>query len=98
VDQLQLWVRGGNHLLVRGPRVDLAEVARLFQSWEVPSVESLLGKTDSPSHAIMTRAFREEIEVFCILPSPEAHSKAVALLLDELRQRGVPEIGATDPS
>ncbi len=94
---MQLWVRGGNHLLVRGPRVDFPEVARLFQRWEVPSLESLLSKQESPSHSIVTWAFREDIEIYCVLPSEEEHSVAVRQLLNELRQRGVPQIEVTGP-
>jgi hypothetical protein len=94
---LQLWVRGGNHLLVRGPRVDFSEVGRLFHRWEVPSLESLVSKRESPSHSIVTRAFREDIELYCVLPSDEEQSIAVRQLLDELRWRGVPQIEATDP-
>lgn len=95
---MQLWVRGGNHLLVRGPRLSFAETQRLFQQLEVPSAESLLGNAKSPSHVIVTRAFREDIELYCVLPSAQANSEAVRQLLDELRARGVEELLATDPS
>ena len=97
MDLLQLWVRGDNQLLVRGPRLSFAETQRLFQRLEVPSAESLLGNTKSPSHAIVTRAFREDIELYCVLPSLDANSKAVQQLLAELRARGVEELRPTDP-
>lgn len=98
MDRLQLWVRGDNHLLVRGPRLSFTDTQRLFQRLELPSVESLLGQTESPSHTIVTRAFREDIDLYCVLPSPNANSAAVQQLLDELRARGVEELRPTDPS
>ena len=97
MDLLQLWVRGDNHLLVRGPRLSFAETQGLFQQLEVPSPESLLRNTKSPGHTIVTRAFRENIDLYCVLPSAHAHSEAVQQLLAELRARGVEELRATSP-
>lgn len=93
---MQLWVRGGNHLLIRGPRLEFAEIQREFQALEMPAWESLLAQPKRPRYEIVTRAFREDIAVYCVLPSAEAHSAAVEQLLQELRARGVPEIRATE--
>jgi len=98
VELLQLWVRGDNHLLIRGPLMSFAETGRAFQALEVPTIDSLLQEAKCPSHSIVTQAFREDIEVYCVLPSAAAHSAAVETLLGELRARGVPKIQPTELS
>lgn len=76
--------------------MNYADTLAAFQQMEVPSVASLLGNEKRPSHMVVTRAFRENIEVFCVLPSSTPHSEAVEILLAELRARGAAEICATD--
>lgn len=85
---LHLLVRGGNHLLIEGPRLNYQTAWVLMGRLEMP----LIGEENplSSEHRIVTKAWREQIGVAMVFPCPEPQSPAVEALLGELSERGVP--------
>lgn len=94
---LGLIVCGDNHFLIRAPQPSAAEAQALVRRWTFPSIADLLGQSPPlpPQYQISTREFREDITWALVLESPEPHSPAVAQLLSELIQRGIPITNVT---
>ena len=85
---LGILVHGDNHFIVRGPRPDRETALALVRHWSVIRI----GAETPPSLAqwrISTREFREDLQWAIVAPGAGEVSPAVAVLLDELRARGV---------
>lgn len=85
---LHLLVDGANHLLIEGPRLGYEEARLLMWRLQMPTIGEATPL--SPQHRIVTKAFREDIAVAMVFQNDEAHSEAVARLLEELSGRCVP--------
>lgn len=84
-----LLVFGDNHLIVRGPRPDGETAIMLARRWSVIQIGAV------PPHElggwqIVTREFRENLEWAAIVNGEGDVNPEVAVLLDELRARGIP--------
>jgi len=81
-------VCGSNHFIVRGPKPDRETALRLARYWSIIEI----GGKERPEFAawrISTKEFREELSWAVIAPDDGEISPAVAILLEELRDRGV---------
>jgi hypothetical protein len=78
-------VHGNNHFIVAGPRPDEAQARALVRQWAVIQIG---GVAPIPGWEIRTKAFREDLE-WAVVVGGGAASAAVAVLLAELRARGV---------
>jgi len=85
--QLGILVHGDNHFIVRGPQPDPETALELVRHWSIIRIG-----TAAPSHLsawrISTKEFREDLEWAIVVPAGEP-STAVAILLEELEQRGI---------
>ncbi len=79
-------IHGDNHFIVAGPRPDHAQARALVRQW---SVIQIGGVASIPGWEIRTKAFREDLEWAVVVPGDRQASPAVAVLLEELRARGV---------
>lgn len=81
-------VHGDNHFIVRGPLPDRGVALALVRHWSLIRIGAT---TPEPLRAwrISTREFREDLAWAVVVPGERPTSPAVALLLDELAQRGV---------
>lgn len=84
-------VTGDNHFIVRGPSPDEATALELARHWSIIQIG-----TPTPPHLerwqISTREFREDLQWAVIVPGEGEISPAVAQLLAELVERGVPMV------
>ena len=81
-------VFGDNHLIVRGPKPDVATALALVKHWSIIRI----GTTTPPELAdwrISTREFREDLEWAIVVPGDGPMTPAVRTLLDELAARGI---------
>ena len=79
-------VHGDNHFIVRGPEPDIPTALDMVRRWSLIRIGE-----PQPDHArISTREFRENLEWAIVLPGEGEMSAAVAQLLRELQDRGVP--------
>jgi hypothetical protein len=79
-------VHGDNHFIVAGPRPDEVQARALVRQW---SMIQIGGVAPMPGWEIRTKAFREDLEWAVVVPDGRPASPAVAVLLEELRARGV---------
>jgi hypothetical protein len=81
-------VHGDNHFIVRGPLPDRAASLALARHWSIIQI----GRTTPDSlraWTISTREFRENLGWAVVVPGEREISPAVAILLDEMRARGI---------
>jgi hypothetical protein len=83
-----LLVCGDNHFIVQGPKPDLAQARALARTWSIIHIGGTTALELAP-WTICTRAFREDLE-WAIVLDGDRMSEAVADLLRELADRGVP--------
>lgn len=85
---LGLLVHGNNHFIVRGPFPDRVTSLALVRYWSVIQIGATM-----PSHlqswCISTKEFREDLEWVVVVPGDADCSPAVAVLLEELKARGI---------
>jgi hypothetical protein len=79
-------VHGDNHFIVRGPEPDFEAARDMARRWSVIQI----GAAPADHARISTKEFRENLEWAVVLPGEGEMSGAVAQLLAELRERGVP--------
>lgn len=85
---LGLLVHGDNHFIVRGPFPDRVTSLALVRYWSVIQIGATM-PSNLEFWRISTKEFREDLEWAVIVPGDAGHSPAVAILLEELRARGV---------
>jgi hypothetical protein len=81
-------VHGDNHFIVRGPSPNRNEALALVRLWSVIQI----GATTPPElegWSISTREFREDLTWAVVVGTESEMSPAVAVLLSELKTRGV---------
>jgi len=83
---LGILVFGDNHWIVAGPCPDPAQATALARQWSIIRIGDM---PSIPGWTMVTKAFREELQWAVVVPSPEAWSPAVTVLLAELADRGV---------
>ncbi len=80
---------GDNHFIVRGPLPDEATALALVRHWSIIQIGS-----STPPHLdrwrISTREFREDLQWAVVVSGDGETSPAVAELLAELVERGIP--------
>jgi hypothetical protein len=88
-------VYGDNHFIVEGPLPDRETALALAREWSLIRI----GGTAPAALArwrIVSRAFRENLQWAVVVRNEREHSPAVATLLRELAERGVPIHDAQD--
>jgi hypothetical protein len=85
---LGILVHGDNHFIVRGPKSDRDTALALVRHWSLIRIGAA---TPEPLRAwrISTKEFREDLQWAIVVPGEAETSPAVAVLLDELRARGI---------
>lgn len=81
-------VHGDNHFIVRGPLPSHVDALALVRHWSVIQI----GATTPPElegWSISTREFREHLAWAVVVGTESEMSPAVAVLLSELKARGV---------
>jgi len=81
-------VHGDNHFIVRGPKPTPEQASALARHW---SIIRIGGETplELAGWRISNKEFREDLEWAVIVPAKGEMNPAVAILLDELKARGV---------
>lgn len=87
--KLGILVHGDNHFIVRGPLPDRATALALVRQWTYIRIGDSVS-AELSQWTISTKEFRENLEWAVVAPHDEEHSPAVKILLDELKQRGIP--------
>ncbi len=88
-------VHGSNHFIVNGPLPSAPRARDLVRQWEIPELGA--PEPDTGLWSICTKAFRENLSWAVVLRSDTEVSSAVAVLLGELRARGVAVHEANGP-
>ncbi|MBM3784943.1 MAG: hypothetical protein FJW30_11320 [Acidobacteria bacterium] len=79
---------GGNHFIVRGPEPSNEQARALARHWTVVQIGAA-PKPEFDAWRISTKEFREDLVWACVMEDPEPNSPAVAVLLAEMKDRGV---------
>ena len=85
---LGILTHGDNHFIVRGPRPTREQALALVRPWSVIRI----GARPDPafdSWRISTKEFREDLEWAVVVAGERPMQAAVAVLIDELRARGI---------
>jgi hypothetical protein len=81
-------VDGDNHFIVRGPMPDRDVALALIRHWSLIQIGAATPPALAPWQ-IVTREFRENLEWAVIVGEGRELSSAVAILLQELSDRGI---------
>jgi hypothetical protein len=87
-------VSGDNHFIVSGSLPDPIAARELVRHWTVIQItqHGQAGRAVPPSlrnWAMVTRAFREDLEWAVVVPGDGEITRGVARLLEELSRRGI---------
>ena len=85
---LGILVHGGNHFIVRGPLPDRETALALARHWSVIQIGGITPPALEPWR-ISSREFREDLKWAMVVHGDGEISDAVAVLLGELRARGI---------
>ncbi|HEY6342050.1 MAG TPA: hypothetical protein VIY49_11200 [Bryobacteraceae bacterium] len=81
-------VHGDNHFIARGPLPDRGTAIALVRHWSLIQIGAA-SPYPLDQWAIVSRAFRENLEWAVVVPGDGDIAPAVAQLLDELSARGI---------